>query len=112
MKRTPHDSSEITKEVMKTDRSVFHRSRPRWYLITPPDRSNKIKLKSSAKAGLFVCPKLRQIIENKSCVLTFSTGVSKIILAQIEYQLIKSDGGTGPVKSGNLQQCKVPNPAV
>ena len=91
---------------------MFQRLRPRWYLITPPDSKNKIKLKSSANAELFVCSSFSQIIESYADILTFPIEISKITVAQIEYQLIKSDGGTGPVKSSNLQQCKVLNPAV
>ena len=38
--------------------------------------------------------------------------ICDIIITQFNIILIKSGGGYGPVKPGNLQNCKVPNPAV
>ena len=35
-----------------------------------------------------------------------------IIYKEIAYSLIKSGGGNGPMKPGNLAEAKVPNPAA
>lgn len=61
-------------------------------------------MRSSAKAELFVCPELGQIVEFRGNILTFPSKNSKIMLARIEYHLIKSDGGYRP--------CEVRQPAV
>ena len=44
-------------------------------------------------------------------VLTFSEK-SVEYLMKIAYSLIKSGGGNGPMKPGNLAEAKVPNPAA
>ena len=49
--------------------------------------------------------------ENKKKVLTFFEKISRIY-KEIAYSLIKSGGGNGPMKPGNLAEAKVPNPAA
>ena len=43
--------------------------------------------------------------------LDFS-GKMNTIYKEIAYSLIKSGGGNGPMKPGNLAEAKVPNPAA
>ena len=48
---------------------------------------------------------------NKEKSVDFFEKISKIF-KEIAYSLIKSGGGNGPMKPGNLAEAKLPNPAA
>ena len=51
------------------------------------------------------------MLGNSEISVDFSEKICRIY-KEIAYSLIKSGGGNGPMKPGNLAKAKVPNPAA